>query len=129
MPLLMLLTEVGKVCGLAVSFLWLLVSRHSTAQGLPGSVVWIFSVMSLHKKKSPSNAVSLIFQQVSDSYFFCRGVKSGNEQFSRDITAWTFQESLVLRIDRTEHHRVNATESLEQYTTNDQLVSFVLVPP
>ena len=56
-------------------------------------------------------------------------MKSGNEQFSRDIAAWTFQESLVLRIDRTEHHRVNATEPLEQYTTNDQLVSFVLVPP
>lgn len=54
-------------------------------------------------------------------------MKSGNEQFSRDIAAWTFQESLVLRIDRTEHHRVNATEPLEQYTTDDQLVSFVLV--
>ena len=56
-------------------------------------------------------------------------MKSGNEQFSRDVVAWTFQESLVLRIDRTEHHRVNSTEALEQYTTNDQLVSFVLVPP
>lgn len=56
-------------------------------------------------------------------------MKSGNEQFSRDIAAWTFQESLVLRIDRTEHHLVNTTEALEQYTTNDQLVSFVLVPP
>ena len=55
-------------------------------------------------------------------------MKSGNEQFSRDIAAWTFQESLVLRIDRTEHHRVNDTEALEQYTTNDQLVSFELVP-
>lgn len=56
-------------------------------------------------------------------------MKSGNEQFSRDIAAWTFQESLVLRIDKTEHHRVNATEPLEQYTTNDQLVSFALAPP
>jgi hypothetical protein len=56
-------------------------------------------------------------------------VKSGNEQFSRDIAAWTFQESHVLRIDRTEHHPVNATEAPEQYTTNDQLVSFVLVSP
>lgn len=55
---------------------------------------------------------------------FCRGVKSGNKQFSREIAAWTFQESLVLRIDRTEHHRVNSTEALEQYTTNDQLVRF-----
>ena len=55
-------------------------------------------------------------------------MKSGNEQFSRDIAAWTFQESLVLRIDKTEHHRVNTTEALEQYTTNDQLVSLVLTP-
>jgi len=51
-----------------------------------------------------------------------KGVKSGNEQLSRDIAAWTFQESHVLRIDSTEHHRVNDTEALEQYTTNDQLV-------
>ena len=87
------------------------------------------SVMSSRKKKCPSKrSVSLIYQEVSESYF-CRGVKSGNEKFSRDIAAWTFQESLVLRIDRTEHHRVNTTEPLEQYTTNDQLVSFVLVPP
>lgn len=55
-------------------------------------------------------------------------MKSGNAQFSRDVAAWTFQESLVLRIDKTEHHRVNATEPLEQYTINDQLVSFVIVP-
>jgi oligosaccharyltransferase complex subunit beta len=54
-------------------------------------------------------------------------VKSGNAQFSRDVAAWTFQESLVLRIDKTEHHLVNGTEPLEQYTTNDQLVSFFLV--
>jgi oligosaccharyltransferase complex subunit beta len=51
-----------------------------------------------------------------------KGVKSGNAQFSRDVAAWTFQESLVLRIDKTEHHLVNATEALEHYTTNDQLV-------
>ncbi|CAA7260913.1 unnamed protein product [Cyclocybe aegerita] len=50
------------------------------------------------------------------------GVKSGNSQFGRDIAAWTFQESNVLRIEKVEHHRVNATEPLEQYTTNDQLV-------
>ena len=85
-------------------------------------------MMSSHRRKSLSNSVSLIFQEVSD-FRFCRGVKSGNKQFSRDIAAWTFQESLVLRIDRTEHHRVNDTEALEQYTTNDQLVSFVIVPP
>jgi oligosaccharyltransferase complex subunit beta len=51
-----------------------------------------------------------------------RGVKSGNTQFSQDVAAWTFQESLVLRIDKTTHHLVNATAPSEQYTTNDEIV-------
>ncbi|KAJ6581354.1 oligosaccharyl transferase beta subunit [Mycena capillaripes] len=51
-----------------------------------------------------------------------KGVKSGNVQFARDVTAWTFQESLVLRIDSTTHHLVNSTTPLEQYTTNDNIV-------
>lgn len=53
---------------------------------------------------------------------FLRGVKSGNTQFARDVAAWTFQESLVLRIDSTTHHLVNSTTPLEQYTTNDNIV-------
>lgn len=51
-----------------------------------------------------------------------KGVKSGNAQFARDVAAWTFQESLVLRIDKVEHHLVNATGPSELYTTNDELV-------
>ncbi|KAJ7634147.1 oligosaccharyl transferase beta subunit [Mycena polygramma] len=51
-----------------------------------------------------------------------KGVKSGNTQFARDVAAWTFQESLVLRIDSTTHHLVNSTASLDQYTTNDNIV-------
>ncbi|KAF9036846.1 oligosaccharyl transferase beta subunit [Panaeolus papilionaceus] len=51
-----------------------------------------------------------------------KGVKSGNARFAQDVAAWTFQESLVLRIDKVEHHRVNATGPSEQYTNNDQLV-------
>ena len=54
---------------------------------------------------------------------YYRGVKSGNQQFARDVTAWTFQESLVLRIDQVEHHRVNETLPQETYTINDQVVS------
>ncbi|KAF9480879.1 oligosaccharyl transferase beta subunit [Pholiota conissans] len=50
------------------------------------------------------------------------GLKSGNAAFARDIVAWTFQESLVLRIDKVEHHRVNETGPSELYTTNDELV-------
>jgi len=49
-------------------------------------------------------------------------VKSGNAQFVHDIAAWTFQESLVFRIDKTSHRRVNATSASEQYTTNDEIV-------
>ena len=52
-----------------------------------------------------------------------RGVKSGNEQFCQDVAAWVFQESLVLRIDSSTHHRVNETDTPEKYTTNDQIVS------
>ncbi|KII89351.1 hypothetical protein PLICRDRAFT_109161 [Plicaturopsis crispa FD-325 SS-3] len=51
-----------------------------------------------------------------------KGVKSGNQQFSRDVAAWTFQETGVLRIDSTTHHRVNETVPGEHYTTNDQIV-------
>jgi len=50
------------------------------------------------------------------------GNPSGNKQFALDAASWAFQESLVLRIDRIEHHKVNATEPMEQYTINDQLV-------
>jgi len=51
-----------------------------------------------------------------------KGVKSGNKQFTRDITAWTFQESLVLRIDNSTHHLFNKTEPSELYTINDKIV-------
>ena len=52
----------------------------------------------------------------------CRGVKSGNREFTRDVAAWTFQESNVLRIDSVEHSRVNETLPGETYTINDQVV-------
>ncbi|KAK7688944.1 hypothetical protein QCA50_007635 [Cerrena zonata] len=50
------------------------------------------------------------------------GVKSGNKEFASAVAAWTFQESLALRIDRVTHHRVNQTEALQAYTTNDEIV-------
>lgn len=51
-----------------------------------------------------------------------RGVQSGNRQFARDVAAWTFQESQVLRIDTVEHHRVNETLPAQTYTINDRVV-------
>lgn len=56
----------------------------------------------------------------------CSGVKSGNEQFAQDVAAWTFQESLALRIDSVAHHRVDETEPREMYTTNDHVVRTLL---
>ncbi|KAJ7623339.1 oligosaccharyl transferase beta subunit [Roridomyces roridus] len=53
---------------------------------------------------------------------FAKKSKAGNKQFARDVAAWTFQESRVLRIDSTTHHLVNGTTPLEQYTINDQIV-------
>ncbi|OAX35296.1 Dolichyl-diphosphooligosaccharide-protein glycosyltransferase [Rhizopogon vinicolor AM-OR11-026] len=50
------------------------------------------------------------------------GTPSGNSQFARDIATWVFQETLTLRIDSVEHHRVNQTEAPEMYTTNDEIV-------
>ncbi|KAF9223932.1 hypothetical protein BS17DRAFT_733825 [Gyrodon lividus] len=50
------------------------------------------------------------------------GLHSGNAQFVRDVAAWVFQETLTLRIDRTEHHRVNEIAAPEMYTVNDQIV-------
>jgi dolichyl-diphosphooligosaccharide---protein glycosyltransferase subunit DDOST/WBP1 len=55
-------------------------------------------------------------------HFVCSGVKSGNKQFVQDITKWTFQETLVLRIDNTTHHRVGEAVPRETYTTNDNVV-------
>ncbi|KAL1688100.1 Dolichyl-diphosphooligosaccharide--protein glycosyltransferase subunit WBP1 [Schizophyllum commune] len=46
----------------------------------------------------------------------------GNAQFVQDIARWTFQETMVLRIDETSHHLVNATEPKEAYTINDNIV-------
>lgn len=50
------------------------------------------------------------------------GLPSGNAQLARDVAAWAFQESKVLRIDRTEHHRVNEAEAPEMYTIGDEIV-------
>ncbi|KAI9462548.1 Dolichyl-diphosphooligosaccharide-protein glycosyltransferase [Russula earlei] len=50
------------------------------------------------------------------------GEKSGNEQFARDVAAWTFQENLVLRIDSITHHLLNETVPREHYTINENIV-------
>ncbi|THG98057.1 hypothetical protein EW026_g4066 [Hermanssonia centrifuga] len=51
-----------------------------------------------------------------------QGVKPGNTQFTSDVAAWTFQESLALRIDNVTHHLVGETGPRETYTINDNVV-------
>ncbi|KAI0747762.1 Dolichyl-diphosphooligosaccharide-protein glycosyltransferase [Daedaleopsis nitida] len=63
-------------------------------------------------------------QMFSDEFIkkeVAKGVQSGNRQFARDVAAWTFQESQVLRIDTVEHHRVNETLPAQTYTINDRV--------
>jgi len=69
------------------------------------------------------------FCDISNSFIFLSfysGAKSGNEQFAVDIAAWTFQSSLVLRIDSTTHHLVNETAPREHYTVNENIVRLPL---
>ena len=40
----------------------------------------------------------------------------------QDIAKWTFQETLVLRVDNSTHHRVGETAPPESYFTNDYIV-------
>jgi oligosaccharyltransferase complex subunit beta len=97
-------------------------------QTLDGSrVTWLGGVDVLSNEyiqKDISKLVSLFFVLSIPLTICFRSVKSGNAQLARDIVAWTFQESLVLRIDKVEHHKVNTTESSDQYTVNDQLVGY-----
>jgi len=53
--------------------------------------------------------------------------KSGNAVATQDIAKWAFQESLVVRIDTVEHHRVGETEPREHYTTNDKVVYSIAI--
>ncbi|KAG9126388.1 oligosaccharyl transferase glycoprotein complex, beta subunit [Ceratobasidium sp. 392] len=55
------------------------------------------------------------------------GQKSGNAQFSQDLASWTFQESLVLRVDSSTHRLAstsahNVTSTPTRYTVKDDVV-------
>jgi oligosaccharyltransferase complex subunit beta len=98
-------------------------------QTLDGArVTWLGGVDMLtngYIQKETPRLVVFVIGSSSDLTVPFRGAQSGNAQLARDIVAWTFQENLVLRIDKVEHHKVNATEPSEQYTVNDQLVSYL----
>ncbi|CAG8547414.1 14908_t:CDS:2, partial [Dentiscutata heterogama] len=48
--------------------------------------------------------------------------KSGNEDFVKDLTKWTFQEKGVLKVTSRNHHKENETEELEVYRIKDNIV-------
>lgn len=50
-----------------------------------------------------------------------KGVKAANKQFAQSIAKWTFQESLVYRVDNATHHLVGETTPRDHYTINDQV--------
>ncbi|KAK7030631.1 oligosaccharyl transferase beta subunit [Favolaschia claudopus] len=94
-----------------------------------GEGLWAGSQLSVASGFQTTNGARVTWlggvDMLSDKFFkkdVSKGVKSGNARFARDIAAWTFQESLVLRLDSTTHHLVNSTIPQEQYTTNDNLV-------
>jgi len=72
--------------------------------------------------RKPIVSLLLFLQGLELMSFFLSGAKSGNEQFALDIAPWTFQESLVLRIDSTTHHLLNETIPREHYTINENIV-------
>ncbi|KAH9852794.1 Dolichyl-diphosphooligosaccharide--protein glycosyltransferase subunit WBP1, partial [Lenzites betulinus] len=93
-----------------------------------GEGLWAGSQLSLVTGfQTPTNARTTWIGGVdmfTDKFFnkeVAKGKQSGNRQFARDVAAWTFLESEVLRIDSVEHHRVNETSPLEMYTTNDRV--------
>jgi Oligosaccharyltransferase 48 kDa subunit beta len=70
---------------------------------------------------------NLLVLVTSPTHFVFSGAKPGNERFALDLAAWTFQESLVLRIDSTTHHLTNETAPREHYTINENIVRHLLL--
>lgn len=50
------------------------------------------------------------------------GQKVANEALAKDLTAWTFQEEGVLRVDAVRHHAVGEHAQKEQYRIRQELV-------
>jgi oligosaccharyltransferase complex subunit beta len=48
---------------------------------------------------------------------------TGNGEFVDAFTAWVLQETGVLKVVHTDHHRVNETEPREMYRIKDDVVS------
>ncbi|OMO63425.1 Dolichyl-diphosphooligosaccharide--protein glycosyltransferase subunit WBP1 [Corchorus olitorius] len=103
-------------------------SKLSTPPSLTGSAISLVSVV-----QARNNARILITGSISmfSNRFFRSGVqkagsptkheKSGNEQFSTEISKWVFHERGHLKAVNVKHHKVGETEEPALYRINDDL--------
>ena len=47
-----------------------------------------------------------------------------NEEFSEQLTSWTFKEKRVLLIDRVHYHKLNSSEQLDRYRIKDEVTHY-----
>jgi oligosaccharyltransferase complex subunit beta len=50
-------------------------------------------------------------------------LETGNAAFANDLTSWLFQETGVVKVVSSTHHRDDETEPRDQYTKKDPVVS------
>ena len=50
-------------------------------------------------------------------------MKTGNAEFAQDFSKWIFQETGVVKVVSTTHHRKGESEPKEIYRIKDDLVS------
>jgi oligosaccharyltransferase complex subunit beta len=50
-------------------------------------------------------------------------LETGNAAFANDFSSWIFQESGVVKVVSSTHHRDDETEPRDQYTKKDPVVS------
>jgi oligosaccharyltransferase complex subunit beta len=52
-----------------------------------------------------------------------RFARSGNQEFTDELSRWTFQEKSVLKVFDHRHHKDGETQKLETYRIKDNIVS------
>lgn len=65
------------------------------------------------------------WQCFSDTKICLNSFTTGNGEFLNAFTAWVLQETGVLKVVHTDHHRVNETTPREMYRIKDDVVSLL----
>jgi oligosaccharyltransferase complex subunit beta len=83
-----------------------------------------FSATSLRTQRLSRQYLSFSISRARLTVPSSSGRKTGNAQFSRDIAAWTFQETLVFRVDNSTHYLASDPSQTprDKYTTGDTVV-------